>query len=256
MILYFSGTGNSRFVARRLGDYLNEELCLITQTDPSDVEFTGSDLIFVFPIYSWGIPPVVLDFISRLTDGFCRHVKAAGSRVIMVCTCGDDVAKAPEMFGKAVKERGLDLSGAWGVIMPNNYVLLPGFDVDSKRIEERKLEDSHERIKHISERIRQGIMEIDVVRGSYSGIKSKIIYPLFKRWGIFPSQWHWTSECVGCEKCFAVCPVGNIEMRGGHPFWHDNCVSCLACYHNCPVHAVAYGHSTQHKGQYVCPLHK
>ena len=256
MIFYFSGTGNSAFAARSLSRQLSESLHFIPSLKGEEMEFSGESLGFVFPIYSWGIPPLIEEFMQSLADGFCRHVSAQGAKIWMVCTCGDEVALAPEMMKKALENRGLTLHGCWSVIMPNNYVLLPGFNVDKKKVEIAKLEAAPKRLKEIAAMIAASDMRTDVVRGSNPRLKSRLIYPLFKKWGIFPSRWHWTEECVGCEKCAAVCPVGNITMRGSHPRWGENCVSCLACYHNCPTHAVAYGNATQSKGQYVCPLNR
>ena len=52
MILYFSGTGNSRYVARRMADALHEPLCdmadRIKAGDTAPVE-TGTRLIIVTP---------------------------------------------------------------------------------------------------------------------------------------------------------------------------------------------------------------
>lgn len=255
MIFYFSGTGNSRYVAQELSKALGESLHFIPQTRPESVQFEGNHLGFVFPIYSWGIPPLVTEFVSSFNDGFGRHVKASGARIWMVCTCGDEVARAPEMMASALAARYMVMEGAWSVIMPNNYVLLPGFNVDAKSVEIKKLEAAPARVASIAEEIRRGQMKTDVTRGSNSYFKSRVIYPLFKKWGVFPSRWHWTPECVGCEKCASVCPMRNIMMQGDRPRWGHSCVSCLACYHYCPTHAVAYGRATEYKGQYYCPLH-
>ena len=59
MILYFSGTGNSRHAAKRmaaaLGDTLLDLNARIKAGDTSPVE-TGEDLVVVTPTYAWRIP--------------------------------------------------------------------------------------------------------------------------------------------------------------------------------------------------------
>lgn len=248
MVFYFSGTGNSEFVARELGKQLNENVVKITDISPGDVEYTGNSLGFVFPVYSWGVAPLMLSYIGSLSG---RFVEAANKHPIwMVCVCGDETALAPEMLKRALEKRGLTLSGGWSVIMPNNYVILPGFDVDSKEVENKKLDDAPMAIGRIAEKISTGNWEENYTRGSLQWLKSKMIYPLFCKWGIFPSKWVSTEECIGCRKCEKVCPMGNIKMRGARPVWGSYCVSCLACYHVCPRHAVQYGSATRHKGQY------
>lgn len=253
MIYYFSGTHNSRHVAEMLASILKTECEFIPDSNPKEALCQKQESLgFVFPVYSWGVPPIVIDFIRRLPHTFIEKANADGIPVWAAMTCGDETALAPEMLSKVLAEKGLRLSGVWSVIMPNNYVLLPGFDVDSKNVEHHKLDEAPARVKAIAEDIMSGNWRTDVIRGSWPRLKTKLIYPLFKRWGIFPKKWNWNQECVSCGKCFRVCPVGNITMVSDHPRWGNDCVSCLACYHVCPTHAVNYGSITKTKGQYFC----
>lgn len=254
MIYYFSGEGNTRYACKRIARIINENYRFITAVKPDEELFEGKSLGFMFPIYSWGVPPVMLSFIKNLSQSFIDECKSREIPVWMVCTCGDDTGKACEMLEKSLIDRGLTLNGAWSVIMPNTYVLLPGFNVDSPKVENKKLEEAPLRIDRIANNIREHNWERDMNEGSLPRFKTKYIYPGFMKWGINPQKWRWTQECIQCGKCANVCPVNNIEIRAGHPRWYSKCISCLACYHYCPVHAVAYGNRTEHKGQYTCHL--
>ncbi len=251
MIIYISGTGNSRYAAGLLHKNLGEDLYFLPDTDLEKIDLSREKkLIFVFPIYSWGVPPIVLKYIEGLSQETCTKLK--NLKIYMVCTCGDETALAPEMLVECLAEKELSLSGGWSVIMPNDYVLLPGFNVDNKDLEMEKLDKVPDRIKKISRSILEDKTEYDYSRGSIPYLKTKLIYPLFKKWGIFPSKWNWTQECISCGKCVKACPVKNISFKGNHPLWGKHCISCLGCYHICPVHAIEYGKSTRHKGQYYC----
>lgn len=254
MIIYFSGTGNTHAVASLLGELTGEKVEFMLDFDPRQSRFNGKRLIFLFPVYSWGVAPIILDYVRRLPKEFIRDL--ADVPVYAVCTCGDDTGLAMEMFEKALEDVGLRLRGSWSVQMPNNYVLLPGFDVDSDDVEIRKLDKFPERVMHISEVINLGKEETDVTIGSFPKFKSRIIYPLFKKWGIFPSRWYAKDSCIGCGRCERACVVSNITMdkENNRPVWGNSCVSCLACYHVCPVNAVQYGRSTRGKGQYWCKV--
>ncbi len=72
MIFYFTGTGNSRWVAEALGTAFDEPLVSI-----ADALNEGKDenvyplrerekVFFVFPVHSWGPAVLVSRFISRL----------------------------------------------------------------------------------------------------------------------------------------------------------------------------------------------
>ncbi len=254
MIIYFSGTGNSRYIAKSIGKNIEEEVNALTDTSPLDLEFKGNSLGIITPIYSWGIPPIVLQYIRNLNENFVTEVSKIPLWIILVC--GDETGKAPDMIKKELYRRNLYISGGWSIQMPNNYVILPGFNVDSKELEKKKIEDSKSIIAELSKRIKDGNWEEKFVEGSMPRLKTSLIYPLFKRWGIFPNRWRHTDKCISCGKCAQACPVENITMKPEEssnkifPIWGSNCTSCLACFHICPVNAVQYGNATKKKGQY------
>lgn len=252
MIFYFSGTGNSRYAARFLSQLTGEKCFNLPSVNPITAHFEGETLGMVMPVYSWGIPPIVKDFIFRLNETFV--LEAEKHKIWVLFVCGDETAMAPEMLEKSLADKHLKLFAGWSLIMPNNYVLLPGFDVDSKEVEHKKLDEAPAKLREIAEKIKSGIEEKVYTRGSWPKFKSKIIYPLFCKWGVSTSKWRWSQECISCGKCASVCPVGNIVMKGAHPFWGKDCTSCLACYHVCPAHAIEYGNATTDKGQYFCHL--
>ena len=68
MILFFSGTGNSNYVAKRIADALGDEIvnlnARIKASDSSSIE-TGERVIIVTPTYAWRIPRVVRDWLLK-----------------------------------------------------------------------------------------------------------------------------------------------------------------------------------------------
>lgn len=254
MVICFSGTGNSLAVAHGIADRLSLPLieisgALLTTPSAADpLRCGGNTIVWVFPVYSWGVPPVMVNFIRNI------EIEGAGSaNHHLVITCGDDAGMTASQWRRLMKGRRWKTASATSVIMPNTYVLMKGFDTDPESLEHSKLESAPERVDLAAGRIRSGATGDLVTRGKFPHFKSRIIYPWFKRYAMSPKPFHATNACIGCGKCAASCPCLNIKMEDGHPRWGNICALCLRCYHTCPVHAVAYGKATAGKGQYLCP---
>lgn len=250
MIFYFSGTGNSRWIAEQLSSRLGERLVTISDAFAKNDFFyrldVGETIGFVFPTYSWGPAPVMVEFIKRLrlegytTDNYC----------FMVTSCGDDIGLSVDIWKKSLQ--GIRADAAFSVQMPNNYILLPGFDVDDKELEENKKFKAVARVEYVAKCLKERRSVIDVTEGAFAWVKTRLIYPLFSRYSMSDSKFRVDSNvCTHCGACVRNCPVKNITLSGnGVPEWHGNCAMCLACIHRCPVRAIDYAKATQKKGRY------
>ncbi len=261
MIIYFTGTGNSRLVAERLHECYhpddkqrNKLYCLegdrLLHPGRQLLETAdGSLVIWVFPVYSWGVPPVVLRFIDKV-----RFKGAEKARHYMVCTCGDDVGRTDDQWRHHIGRRGWTPRGALSVTMPNTYVCMKGFDVDSPDIEAGKLVAMPGRVEEIRRAIDRGFSDSDLIRGSWAWWKTNLVYGLFRAFKMSPLPFRADPErCTSCGLCARQCPMLNIKLKDRRPQWGPACAMCLRCYHHCPVKAIAYGKETDGKGQYKLP---
>ena len=73
MIFYFSGCGNSRHVAETIAAGLNDTLIFIPEAAREgryEYELAEDERLgFVFPIYSWAPPKLVMDLFASLIFG-------------------------------------------------------------------------------------------------------------------------------------------------------------------------------------------
>lgn len=255
MILYFSATGNSRYVARLLAGELSDrrvvDLSPLSRgqnlKEPLSV-LPGERIGFVFPVHCWGVPKVLVRLMVNLP---LQGVDRAGY-TYMVCTCGDDTGLTAAQWQKSIGRVGLDGMASFSVAMPNTYVLLPGFDVDSSEVARRKVEAAPAAVRRIAEQVKAEIRGDFTHHGSIAWLKSKVVYPLFEAL-LFDSPFRVDAgKCVSCGTCERVCPTGNISLSGSakQPVWHGSCINCLACYHSCPTKCIEFGKVTRRKGHY------
>lgn len=250
MIFYFSGTGNSRWVAECIGKGLNERTVALSDF-PVDtnrlVLRKGERLGFVFPVYSWAPPGVLLRFVKQLCiDGIPKYV-------YFVCTCGDDTGKTADVFRRVIEKKGWKCSAGFSITMPNSYVCLPGFNVDAAGVAEEKLCQAIGKVEQVINKLRAYELFSDCHEGSFPRMKTYFIRPLFEYFLMSPRLFRASDRCISCGLCVKVCPLHNVHLQEGRPKWGNRCAMCLACYHHCPRHAISYGRQTSNKGRYVFP---
>ncbi len=249
MIFYFSGTGNSQWVARQLSDLIGEPLQAINQSSIDSTDYTqrsGERLIFVQPVHSWGPALLALRFI--------RRARIAGSEAWAVMVCGDNCGNSDRLMQKALAKRGITLRGTFSVQMPNNYILMKGFGCDSADLAQAKLSAAPDRLRQIADAIINGNARTDLyVRGTHPWPKTALVYPLFRRFAVRRVLFTAGDACTSCGLCTRVCPTQNITLVDGRPQWGKDCVQCVACIHRCPQRAIEYGDISQDQGRYTHP---
>ena len=248
MIFYFSGTGNTRWVAEQIAKAIGDELVYIPDAiRDGKYDYTIDDketIGFCFPTHGWQPPRIVREFISKLKVEL-RYCWA-------VTTCGDNMGETMTMLNKDLAKIGLRASAMFSVIMPESYVCLPFMYTDTEEKEHQKIATARQQLPHIIECIRErrtGVVELE--KGATPRLYSYVIGGYFNARMITDKKFMVDEDvCIKCGKCAKVCPVDNIQ--GTPPEWIHNgrCTSCLACYHYCPTHAINFGKITRKRGQY------
>ena len=253
MIFYFSGTGNTRWVAQALADATGERLVEINNVKPGKCPYDLAEderIGFCFPVHGWQPPALVRQFVANL-----RFAGAGGHFCFAVCTCGDNIGDTMEIFNHDLIHIGLHADSVFSVTMPNTYVALPFMDTDPPHVEDAKVAAARDTVAKIAMAVKnrqRGLCK--TVKGPAPFILSYVIGQFFNRVMVSDGRFSVDGDrCIRCGKCAAACPTGNIALPSGQtPQWMHTgkCTSCLACYHHCPSHAIKLGRTTRHKGQY------
>ena len=120
MILYFSGTGNSEYVAKRIAAKTDDEaMNLFDRLRTDDYSEISSDKpwVIVAPTYAWQMPHIVRDWLLKAE-------LTGEQKIYFVLTCGTNIAGAG-IYAKAVAaQKGMDYKGTAPVVMPENYIAM------------------------------------------------------------------------------------------------------------------------------------
>lgn len=253
MIFYFSGTGNTRWAAENIAQYIDEELFFIPDELKGDCHYSlkpDERIGFFFPTHGWQPPHIVRKFISRL------HIdNAQGHFCYALTTCGDSIGETMEMLNKELTRASLPTAKSlFCLIMPESYVCLPFMYTDTPEREKEKIAAASQQLEEYKQAIlerREG--EIKTTKGIAPWGMSHIVGNYFNKRMVTDKKFSVDADrCIHCGKCEKVCPTGDLLLQGELPSWKNDgsCTCCLACYHHCPQHAINYGSITRKRGQY------
>lgn len=247
MILYFSGTGNSEYTAKRisaaLGDGIVNLFDKIKCSDFSQI-YSENPFVIVTPTYAWKIPHIVSYWLEKTN-------LSGNKNIYFVMTCGGEIGNAGKYIEELCAEKGLKYRGVSSIKMPENYLAM--FSTPSKDEAVKIVENAEKEIDGVIDVIKSNgdfsKKRISFVDKMYSGIVNNLFYPMF----VHAKKFYATDECISCGKCEKVCPLGNIKIKEGKPIWKDNCTHCMACICHCPKEAIEYGSISKGKPRYICP---
>lgn len=248
MILYFSGTGNSAFVAKQIGKQLSDDvLNLFDKIRNHDYTPLTSDnpWVIVTPTYAWQIPEIVYDWLLK--------TRLKGNRKIyFVMTCGDSIGAACLELKKLCKRKSLLYRGCAKIIMPENYIAL--FDAPSVKNTKKIIKDALPSIFETANTIASDKAIKDQPAHTIGQILSGPVNRGFNRFYVKADKFYVKDSCTSCGKCEAVCPLENISIYESKPIWGKDCTHCMACICNCPAEAIEYGKISNGKRRYKCPV--
>ena len=244
MILYFTGTGNSRYVAKLIGTHIHSDTVSITDfiKEGRTGTFTAdSPYVFVAPAYGWRIP--------RLAEKFIRASSFKGNKkAYFVMTCGTETGNASHYLKKLCEKKGFDYMGLASILMPENYIAM--FDAPQDAEAKEIILRAQAPIISATECIKNGNALPDEKVTFKGHIQSTLINPLFYSLFVKDKGFYTTDACISCGKCVKLCPTNNIRLQSGKPVWTGNCTHCMACICGCPRESIEYKNKSQGKPRY------
>jgi ferredoxin len=243
IIFYFSGTGNSMYIAKRISvlDPKHVTFASILQYDRyclNEYDKVG----FVLPVYYLHIPTICIETIEKIS---LQHQ----SLFFIACYAGnpgfifEDFRNISALKNNTIQE--------FKVRMPGNYILEYG--AYSKATQERILLKANKEI----ESIYQDIQLNTVIKPK----KTNVISKLYKQkackgvasFSSLGEQFYTTCACNKCQQCIRCCPASNISLDANSITWYSKCTQCMRCIQTCPKNAIGHPAIKKSRDRYFNP---
>ncbi|MBD3192129.1 MAG: hypothetical protein GF308_15900 [Candidatus Heimdallarchaeota archaeon] len=261
MIFYFSGTGNTWWIAKTIQEKLLEEgfkvekhsieSPIFKEQGKIDQIIENVDYIGIgYPIYGSDMPDSFYEFITKLPT---VEDKQAFIFTTMLSFSGDGALVAR----RRLKKKGFCVKQAINIPMPNNvklpYPIFRSFPSHNQRqIEKIKIKATKKVDKFVKKFVKgkkwlEGRDPISILVALIQRVPMKII-----GWSRFAKNFFVDrKDCIDCLQCVNYCPTNNIQFKNDQFSWGDNCIACLRCYNLCPTNAIQYKKATLNKKKYT-----
>ena len=246
LIIYFSATGNSKFIAELFSRKMDAK-CLSIEDDVNFVdEIKSHDIIaFCYPIYASRVPRIMREFVTR-------HMSELDGKKIIIFTTqvlfsGDGARVFTDMFW----EGSIEVIYAEHFLMPSNVGNVPIWKPTKKKVQ-RYIIKAKAKMDRVCNDIRAGIVK----KRGFSRFSQLIGSIQGKAWqgesreGLNQSsKWQTVEErasknvkirknCNACGICVKICPMNNLEKVEGKIEHKHNCTICYRCVNKCPKKAI------------------
>lgn len=287
-IYYFSGTGNSLWVARKIRESLPDaELIPITRDLPAELaapvsessdesvdesanesaDESANESVFDFKTFSESksfsnsdfqkfdsvglVFPVYMFKPPRIVLEFIQKMPES-DYIYAVATCGNGPGKSLTNIKTCLLQTGNKLSAGYIVPLVSNFIVLPKTKSDAAI--EKAFKKAEVRAQTIAMNVQEKISHFDK---EMPGIIVKPVSwfffnPAYRRIPALDKQFSVNDKCNHCGICRDVCPVQNIQITASKPVFRHKCEMCFACINWCPQKAVNWTPLTKNKKRYHC----
>lgn len=224
MVFYFTGTGNSLYIAKQIE---KNPISIPQAIHRESQEFSAERIGIVAPVYGHEVPAMVKDFLRKAvfhTDYF-----------YMILTYGNRHGGAAELAKNLCDTCGIAVNYINIIMMVDNW--LPGFDMNEQKQLDKKIDENMAVILSDLNARRNMISEVtDTDRAAHHQFLDGMRRMPEDVWQHLLRV---TDGCIGCGICEKVCPSSSIHVLNGKAVHiPGNCQTCLACAHACPQKAI------------------
>ena len=242
MILYFSSTGNSKYIATLLGKRMSSDVVNLLPYIKENKQLVVDDpstVIICLPVYICSIPTFLIKFLKTIKF---THAK----NCYFIFTNGGYDGMAKFNARRICKAWKIKYKGSISIKMPNNYIVNNHYAQTTDEESLRRIQQAAKSIEGIAD----AITNLKKYKHRYVCLLEYLItipfVPIYSKKKFLTKDFYTTDKCKGCSICEKKCPLNIIKMVDHKPVWvKDHCAHCMGCINNCPQKAIEYGDATK-----------
>ena len=233
IMLYFSGTGNSKYIAELFCRHMDAECYSIED----DIDFeklikSNETIGFCYPVYGSRAPRILREFAVK------QRETLKNKKLIIFCTqvlfSGDGARSFTDIFPRG----HIKVMYAEHFLMPNNvcnFFLTP---LESEKKVERYVMNAERKMQLVCENIKAGVIKkrgFNII-SRLLGLPQGVFVPLLERKARKSVKIN--AGCNQCGLCVSLCPMDNLINENGKITHKNNCIACYRCINKCPEKAI------------------
>lgn len=249
LILYFSGTGNTKKVAQKfekalIGRKISVEIHSIEEK--IDIEKIQYDFLLIgFPKY-YEYPVIhILEYIKHNLPKRETEIP-----VLAFCTQAGPLETDFSGLEKLLKQKNHKLTVSKSFPYANNMMIFKTFKLTEPSVIAENKREIQKQIEPLLDHLLSGKISLEQIKAWQRPLFHLIAAGCTQWMPVFAMRYSTSQDCMHCGICAKRCPVNNIQMKGGHPVFQKHCLFCMRCINSCPANAILY--SKKKCPQYKC----
>ena len=245
-ILYFSATGNSKYIAELFCRNMDATCRSIEEEADFKKLIAAEDVIgFCYPIYGSGAPRLMREFARTHMEAL-KHKK-----LILFCTQMAFSGDGARALTDVLPQTEMEVIYAEHFLMPNNVCNLFITPLPGKKMTRWYLRKAQKKMQTVCGNIKNG------------RIKKRGFNPISRALGLTQAAFLpgiekraknkvWIDkDCSLCGLCVSICPMENFKCENGKIETRGDCMMCYRCINKCPQKAITVFLRGKVKKQYA-----
>ncbi len=243
LILYFSGTGNTKYAAQKFEQELKNRSI---RTEIHSIEEDFSIKPDTYDLLILGCPKYYECPVSHFVRYLKKHLPINQKEVstLMFCTQTGPLQTDYSGAAKVLARKNHKLTVSKSIQMANNFLIFKAFAPTDEQEAKERVKQVEPTVKELVDQFLGQKEESEHVSRFMSGMEHAVAVTCDKLFPVFAMKYSASEDCIGCGLCAGKCPKNNITMKDKKPEFGKNCMFCMRCINLCPANAILY-HGTK-----------